>query len=329
MVVARSAGVAGHLDVDDLASLVLVVRDRRERERRGVGVDLKADGRVAARKNRHALDGRRERIDVDLDARVAGFGDEPLICREGALHAARDIGGVAGLEHDLRVGRADLDTRLRCHDTEGVIKGGRRNVQLKAALERRGLDVRVAHSKAKTVRGHERHLVVLDEHMNAREHGARLVGRGHAPHAADHLRKQLRRQLDGLLESIGRELGEVARVERVQLEGALLARDERLAILDFHMHRSIGEGLDDVVEDLAGHHDVALELYMGRNAMTDRDRVIRRLELKNTVLSLDEHTREDGEGRCRGDALHDRCECLREGALAHGELHVSLIPFYI
>ena len=66
---------------------------------------------------------------------------------------------------------------------------------------------------------------------------------------------------------------------------------------------------------------------MRRDAMTDRDGVVRGLEFQDAVLGLNEHARQDGEGGCRSDTLHNDADGLCKRALADGELHL-LIPFY-
>ena len=66
---------------------------------------------------------------------------------------------------------------------------------------------------------------------------------------------------------------------------------------------------------------------MSRNAVTNRDGVVRGLEFQDAVLCLNEHARQNGEGGCRGDTLHNDADGLCKRALADGELHL-LIPFY-
>ena len=213
------------------------------------------------------------------------------------------------------------------HDVQRVVKGVSRNVELKGALEGRGLDLRVAHGQAEGIGRYQAYGVVLDLHVHAAQDGASLVGRGDAPHAADHFGQDIGRQLHGTLDGIGRKLGEVIGIERVQPKRALLATNQHLALGQLKGDRGIGEGLGDVGEHLAGNHHLALLFDMSRNAVANRDGVVGGLEFQDAVLGLNEHARQDGEGGCRSDTLHNDADGLCKRALADGELHL-LIPFY-
>ena len=315
------------LDIDRLLRKVLVIGDGGQAHLPVLDIDLELDGGVGARDNGHALEGGVKGGDVDLDARHARIGDELLVVGVHALDAARHVGGVAGLEDDLGVGSPDHDGRLAVHDVQCVVKGVSRNVELKGAFEGRGLDLRIAHGQTEGIGRHQAHGVVLDLHVHATQDGAGLVGRGDAPHAADHLGQDIGRQFHGALDGIGRKLGEVISIKRVQAERALLATNQHLALGQLKGDRGIGEGLGDIGEHLTGDNHLALFFDMRRDAMTDRDGVVRGLEFQDAVLGLDEHARQDGKGGCRSDTLHNDADGLCKRALADGELHL-LIPFY-
>ena len=160
------------------------------------------------------------------------------------------------------------------HNAERVVKGIGRDVELKRALECRGLDLGVAHGQAEGVGRHQAHGVVLDLHVHAAQDGASFIGRGDAPHAADHLGQDVGRQLDGTLDGIGRKLRKVVGVERVKAERALFATDQHLALGELKGDRSVGQGLGDVGEHLAGNNHLALLLDMGGDTVANRDGVV-------------------------------------------------------
>ena len=315
------------LDIDRLLRKVLVIGNGGQAHLPVLDIDLELDGGVGTRDNGHALEGGVKGGDVDLDARHTRIGDELLVVGVHALDATRHVGGVAGLEDDLGVGGPDHDGRLAGHDVQRVVKGVSRNVELKGALEGRGLDLRIAHGQAEGIGRYQAYGVVLDLHVHAAQDGASLVGRGDAPHAADHFGQDIGRQLHGTLDGIGRKLGEVIGIERVQPKRALLATNQHLALGQLKGDRGIGKGLGDIGEHLTGNNHLALFFDMRRDAMTDRDGVVRGLEFQDAVLGLNEHARQDGEGGCRSDTLHNDADGLCKRALADGELHL-LIPFY-
>ncbi len=178
-----------------------------------------------------------------------------------------------------------------------MFAGSSGHVQLEAALQRGGLDLRVAHGQTIGVGGNEADRIVLDGHVHAVEDRAVLVRRGNAPNTADHLGQDVRGQLDGALEGERGELGEVAGIKRVQTESGALTGDSHLALGQLKGHRRIRQGLDDVGKHLAGNDDLSLLVHVSRDAVADRDGVVRRLELKDPVGGAHEHAGEDGERR--------------------------------
>ena len=298
MVIERdnAAGTLG-LDLDRGRCGILVVGDGGEHHLAGLGGDVELNGRVGLSDRGDALERGGQGGDVDLDRGGTGRGQKRLVVGVHALDAAGDVGGVARHEHDLRIRGANQDGALATGDGERVVEGVGGHVQLKAAFQRGGLDLSVAHGQTVGVCGNEADRVVLDGHVHAVEDRAVLVRRGNAPDAADHLGQDVGGQLDRALEGERGELGEVAGIERVQTESGALTGDSHLALGQLKGHRRIRQGLDDVEKHLAGNDDLSFLVHASRDAVADRDSVVRRLELKDPVGGADEHAGEDGERR--------------------------------
>ena len=207
-------------------------------------------------------------------------------------------------------------------DGQGIIEGVGRNNELKAPLERGGLNLRIAYRKTVCVGGHQAQHVIFDRHLHAGENLTVLIGRGDAPNTRYHFGQNVGRKFDRALKSKRGELREIDRIERVQPKGALGAGDGNLSIFHNKVNRCVGKRLCNTGEHLAGNNHATRLIHTGGNTMTSRDGVVACLEFKNTVFRFDENAGEDGKCRCTRNALLYDGESICERRLTDGEAHL-------
>jgi hypothetical protein len=182
----------------------------------------------------------------------------------------------------------------------------------------------VAHREAEAVGGRERHLVAVQDDVDAGEDRPRVVGRGGDDHLRDGVAQLLRVQLDAPAVLHRRDGREVVGVDAG--DGGLVARADELELARAGRQRHLDllgrQRVHEVAQEAGGHRDRALLFDRGADPAAQRDLEVGGRELEAAIVGREEDVRRDREGAPRRDGPPDDAEPLGKMLLKARDVHI-------